>query len=78
MKRVVTAIAAIILEGWLHGAEPTVEASALPFSAPTEPGDAQATFAIETNLRIELVASEPLIEAPVAMAWDADGWDEVR
>jgi putative membrane-bound dehydrogenase-like protein len=34
---------------------------------------ALSTFVIAPNFRLEMVASEPLIEDPVAVAWDADG-----
>ena len=37
------------------------------------PEQALATFAIAPGYRIELAVAEPLIEDPVAMAWDEDG-----
>src|SRR5215216_5947236 len=42
--------------------------------APTlAPEEALNSFKVAPGFRIELVASEPLVEAPVAMAFDADG-----
>jgi putative membrane-bound dehydrogenase-like protein len=40
---------------------------------PLSPKDAQKLFKIDDGLRIELVACEPQIESPVAMAFDPDG-----
>lgn len=37
------------------------------------PEEELATFRLEPGYRIELVASEPLIEDPVALAWDGQG-----
>lgn len=37
------------------------------------PEDALKAFQIEAGFEIQLVASEPMIEDPVCMAWDADG-----
>ena len=37
------------------------------------PEEALKTFQLEEEFSIELVASEPLIEDPVAMTWDAEG-----
>jgi hypothetical protein len=43
------------------------------FPDPKTPGQALATFRIKANFTVELVASEPLIESPVAIDWDAQG-----
>lgn len=40
---------------------------------PLTPQQAQKEFRLAPGLRIELVAAEPVIESPVAMAFDADG-----
>src|SRR5262249_13993146 len=40
---------------------------------PLSPGDEQKQFRLAPGLRIELVAAEPQIESPVAMAFDEDG-----
>ena len=45
----------------------------LPRIPPHEPADALVTFKILPGFRIEQVAAEPLINSPVAMAFDADG-----
>ncbi|HKI32719.1 MAG TPA: PVC-type heme-binding CxxCH protein [Gemmataceae bacterium] len=41
--------------------------------SPLTPKEAQKLFRLPPGLRIELVASEPQIESPVAMAFDEDG-----
>lgn len=52
-------------------------ASALIFTAsaqkPLEPGEALRTFKVPDGFRMELVASEPLIASPVAIAYDENG-----
>jgi mono/diheme cytochrome c family protein/glucose/arabinose dehydrogenase len=45
----------------------------LPPPAPLTPEEALKTFTIENGYRIELVAAEPLVEAPVAISWDDQG-----
>ena len=45
----------------------------LPPPAPLSPEEAMKTFAVEKGFRIELVASEPMIESPVAMSFDDQG-----
>ncbi len=53
--------------------------SALPPAKPAEvhspltPAEAQKLFHVAPGLRVELVAAEPDIESPVAMAFDEDG-----
>jgi putative membrane-bound dehydrogenase-like protein len=43
-------------------------------SSPLAPEQERATFQLaDTNLTVELVAAEPDVRAPVAIAWDADG-----
>ncbi len=42
----------------------------LPPPAPLSPEQALKTFTIEKGYRVELVAAEPLVEAPVAVSWD--------
>src|SRR5438876_184350 len=54
-------------------------AAAEPSPKPTElhspltPAQARAAFRVAPGLRVELVAAEPEIESPVAMAFDEDG-----
>ncbi|HEY0550654.1 MAG TPA: PVC-type heme-binding CxxCH protein [Verrucomicrobiae bacterium] len=46
----------------------------LAAASPLSPDQERATFQLaDTNLAIELVAAEPDVRAPVAIAWDADG-----
>ncbi|WP_395751501.1 c-type cytochrome [Prosthecobacter sp.] len=45
----------------------------LPPPAPLSPEDEMKTFKLEKGFRIELVASEPMIESPVAMSFDDQG-----
>ncbi len=40
-------------------------------SGPLDPNAARATFELEPGLTIDLVAAEPLVRSPAAMAWDA-------
>ncbi len=46
--------------------------AALP-STPLAPADALKTFRVAPGFRLELVAAEPLVEAPVALAFDTQG-----
>ena len=41
--------------------------------SPLSPAEALAAFRLDPGLRVELVAAEPLIESPVAVAFDARG-----
>jgi putative membrane-bound dehydrogenase-like protein len=43
------------------------------FPAPKNPEQALETFRTKADLGIEIVASEPLVESPVAIDWDARG-----
>ncbi|MBL9183813.1 MAG: c-type cytochrome [Verrucomicrobiaceae bacterium] len=45
----------------------------LPPPKPLSPEEAMKSFAVERGFRIELVASEPMIESPVAMSFDDQG-----
>lgn len=45
----------------------------LPPPAPLSPEDTLKTFQIQEGFRIELVAAEPLVEAPVAISFDDQG-----
>ena len=40
---------------------------------PLSPAEERATFDVAPGYRVELVAAEPLVEAPVALAFDEDG-----
>ena len=45
----------------------------LPRVPPKSPAEALASFEVATGFRIELVAAEPLVVDPVAMAFDEQG-----
>jgi mono/diheme cytochrome c family protein/glucose/arabinose dehydrogenase len=45
----------------------------LPPPAPRSPEEAQRSFVLQEGYRIELVAAEPLVEAPVAISFDDQG-----
>jgi putative membrane-bound dehydrogenase-like protein len=62
----IPAFALVTLPALLLGAEPPEVRS------PLSPKEAQKLFRLPAGLRIELVASEPQIESPVAMAFDED------
>ena len=49
-------------------------AAELPRIPATEPSDAIATFDVADEFQIEQVAAEPLVNSPVAIEWDADGF----
>src|SRR4051794_12996208 len=44
-----------------------------PAAPPLIPEEALKTFKLQPGFHIELVASEPMIESPVAMVFDPDG-----
>ncbi len=45
----------------------------LPRIPPTEPQDALSTFKVRPGFQMELVAAEPLVRDPIAMAFDEQG-----
>jgi glucose/arabinose dehydrogenase len=45
----------------------------IPPAPALSPDEALKTFKLQPGFRMELVASEPLVEAPIAMAFDPDG-----
>jgi putative membrane-bound dehydrogenase-like protein len=57
----------------LLGAEPAVGPKDLPRFPAVEPADALKTFTVKEGFKIELVAAEPLVVDPVAMAFDEEG-----
>ena len=57
----------VLLASTVAGAEP-------PPTRPRSPRDEQAAFVLaDPSLAIELVAAEPEVTSPVAIAWDEDG-----
>ena len=58
----------------LQGAEqPIVDPKALPKFPPVPARDALNTFQLRRGFHLELVASEPLVTDPIALAFDEDG-----
>ena len=55
------------------GQEPEVDPSQLPRIPATEPADALSTFEIRSGFQLKLVAHEPTVVDPIAMAFDKDG-----
>ena len=47
--------------------------SAAPLPSPLSPADAQKAFEVVPGLRVELVAAEPLVASPCAIAFDSKG-----
>ncbi len=76
---VVIALLVVVASGlWLgRGAAPelagALQALAVPPSPVLSPEQALASFRVAKGFRVELVASEPLVEDPVALAWDGRG-----
>ena len=54
-------------------AEPVADASQMPRVPPTPPDRAAATFAVRPGFQARLLAHEPLVQSPVAMAIDESG-----
>src|SRR2546429_3014443 len=57
----------------VSAADPEVSGKDLRRFPPTEPDQAVSTFQIKKGFRLELVAAEPLVVDPVAMAFDENG-----
>src|SRR6187401_864560 len=70
MIRAALSIALITL--FVGAQEPAKQTSGGP-GKPLTPAQAQKSFKLPAGLRIELVAAEPQIESPVAMAFAPDG-----
>ena len=60
----------ILVSALIQAAEPNAKKSDLPRIEPTEPSDALGTFTIKEGFTLEIVAAEPLVVDPVAMAFD--------
>jgi putative membrane-bound dehydrogenase-like protein len=60
---------------WLRGPSPEeiLASIEVPPAPPLSPEEAHATFRVAPGFRVELVAAEPLVVAPVAVAWDDAG-----
>jgi mono/diheme cytochrome c family protein/glucose/arabinose dehydrogenase len=76
---VLTAVAAVTLAAGKEGGAPgkappaVVERPVLPAEPALSPDQALGRFKVAAGYRIELVASEPLVRAPVAATFDGDG-----
>src|SRR5882762_188845 len=57
----------------LPAPEPVVDPKALPKFPPVIVRDALNTFQLRKGFRLELVAAEPLVTDPIALAFDEDG-----
>src|SRR5262245_57321533 len=53
--------------------QPVVDSKALPKFPPVAAADALKTFQVRKGFRLELVAAEPLVTNPIALAFDEDG-----
>ncbi|HEV7222417.1 MAG TPA: PVC-type heme-binding CxxCH protein [Pirellulales bacterium] len=56
-----------------HEAAEADYAGELPRIPPVEPADALKTFRVQPGFRVEQLAAEPLVNDPVAIAFDEDG-----
>jgi putative membrane-bound dehydrogenase-like protein len=66
-------LAVVALACKAFGTELKVSDNDLPRFPPTEPSNAVSKIKVRDGFRVELMASEPLIESPVAMAFDENG-----
>src|ERR1043165_6902573 len=57
---------------WVGAAAPPLEPKDLPRVPPAEPTNALKTFQIKKGFHLQLVAAEPLVMDPIAMAFDED------
>lgn len=52
---------------------PRVPKEKIPPAPPLTPNEALKSFKLPPGFRMEIVASEPMVETPVSFQWDADG-----
>ena len=64
---------AILVLPRLYAADPVITAQDLPRVPAVEPKDTLSTFKLKPGFHLELVASEPGVLGPVAMAFDERG-----
>src|SRR5436305_557153 len=57
----------------LPAAEPALRPGEVPRVPPTAPAVSSATSSMRPGFHIELMAAEPLVVSPVAMAFDENG-----
>lgn len=68
----VTTCAVLALALGAGDARPQGPQPSEPIKGPQSPEDARGLFQLDDGLRIELVAAEPLVRSPVAIAFDED------
>lgn len=73
MKLPVALTLLFALNSLTEAAEPDLPAGALPPLPPKSPEEALATFELDPDFRIDLVAAEPLLADPVAISFDENG-----
>lgn len=73
MKRISIAVVLVFLGAWAYTQPPVLPQKGAGPGKPLEPAEAVKHFKLAPGLRIELVAAEPLVQSPVAIAFDADG-----
>ena len=65
---------AVIVTAWVSASHLTNGPAAAAADAPVlSPADEMKTFRLPPGYRVELVASEPMVEEPVAVDWDQEG-----
>ena len=64
---------ALLLSAPLGVSEPALTSEDLPRVPPTPPEKAAATCAVRPGFHVELMAAEPFVVDPVAMAFDENG-----
>lgn len=72
-RSVLTLCLALLAPALLIAADPEPDPSELPRIPPKSTEEALAAFQLKPGFRIELVASEPLLEDPIAIGFDATG-----
>lgn len=73
VRRASLALAAVLATAAPAAADEPPQPTESPRSHPPSPAQAQAQFRFDPGLRVELVASEPLIASPVKIAFDEEG-----
>ena len=65
---------AVIVTAWVSASQLTNGPASAAADAPVlSPADEMKTFRLPPGYRVELVASEPMVEEPVAVDWDQEG-----
>jgi len=73
-RHLLATLMALALAVWTHpAAEPEADPKDLPRIPPTEPERVLSTFRIKPGFHLELVAAEPRVMDPIALAFDENG-----